>query len=443
MYEKLKPKIKNDVIANLQEILIEIRNVEDEEFLRDYLDEVRDYGINHNIVGLKELGNALEVRLDELGKEKVNNKSVLAMLKKQNPNLNGLSIIETKKEKNDSGKDIDYIKYIDEENNVYLIECKSAEFLTEFLNESPDIALYGTAKDIFDYISKYKYSELKFYGLDDKQVKNKQEDISKLNNNDPRITDSKSFLEEKNLINEYLFRKGLNIIPQITITQQGERLYVLEGTVIKFHDDNGKREMEIISSNEYDKDLENNNDIGNFDDNVSIESSEEIGYKSPSEEIITEESKGTLYESNEFIEEKGLLTESQFYLLITRLMEGEELSFEEIRGMNRYAQIIIKEIKEGPIHYDRQNSLDMFIEFLKEKNGENFLSPEEENIVMLYNEIGKTKSLSTPDKSKKDVRELKLLPPDIANQGAIVSVVIIEVTILLGILISVLALAKR
>ncbi len=124
--------------------------------------------------------------------------------------------------------------------------------------------------------------------------------------------------------------------------------------------------------------------------------------------------------------------------LIIKLYDQVVLTSEEINQLNNFVNLGLNQMEDETINYDHQNSIDMYIEYLKTK--EMNLTTEESQIIFKYANIIEAKEKSLNKKIEKQaVKKLTVLN----TNGAVITVVILEVTILLGMLISVLALVKR
>lgn len=124
--------------------------------------------------------------------------------------------------------------------------------------------------------------------------------------------------------------------------------------------------------------------------------------------------------------------------LIIKLYDQVVLTSEEINQLNNFVNLGLNQMEDETINYDYQNSIDMYIEYLKTK--EMNLTTEESQIIFKYANIIEAKEKSLNKKIEKQaVKKLTVLN----TNGAVITVVILEVTILLGMLISVLALVKR
>lgn len=130
--------------------------------------------------------------------------------------------------------------------------------------------------------------------------------------------------------------------------------------------------------------------------------------------------------------------------LIAKLYEKLPLSMEEANALNSFINNGIKDMKEKELHFDYQNTIDVYIVYLEEKEILETISPREAGQLSEYRNVIKRRE----DKiqgltNKNEEMKLKLLPSNINTTGAVVTVVIIEVTLLLGMLLGIIALVKR
>lgn len=130
--------------------------------------------------------------------------------------------------------------------------------------------------------------------------------------------------------------------------------------------------------------------------------------------------------------------------LIAKLYEKLPLSMEEANALNSFILNGINKMKEGELHFDYQNTIDVYIVYLEDKEVLETITPREAKQLSEYLSVIKAREdkihgLTNTNEEKK----LKLLPTGINTTGAVITFVIIEVTVLLGILIGVIALVKR
>lgn len=145
--------------------------------------------------------------------------------------------------------------------------------------------------------------------------------------------------------------------------------------------------------------------------------------------------------------EDNLISESEFNRLVAILYSGDNLPSEMIKDFYLFVDDVLNEMKNGTMNYDRQNSLDIYIYYLKDKKIGGTLYPKEVRILDSYDNIIDSKLAREREREanslEKEAIELKLKYKENSRKGMIISVVVLEATILLGILVSVIALAKR
>lgn len=130
--------------------------------------------------------------------------------------------------------------------------------------------------------------------------------------------------------------------------------------------------------------------------------------------------------------------------LIAKLYERMPLSLGEAKALNRFINNGINNMKEKELHFDYQNTIDIYIVYLEEKEILETISPRETGQLSEYrNVIKKREEKIQGIINQSEDKKLKLLPSNINTTGAVVTVVIIEVTLLLGILLGIVALVKR
>lgn len=144
--------------------------------------------------------------------------------------------------------------------------------------------------------------------------------------------------------------------------------------------------------------------------------------------------------------ENKLISENEFNRFLGMLYSDDKLTKENYQDLYLYVNTLLINMQEENLEYDKQNSIDIYIYYLKDRKQNDLLNEEENNILKKYKNIiiKKNQQLENQKKSETDkIKKLKLLSKQNSTRGAIISVVILETTILLGILISIIALAKR
>lgn len=138
---------------------------------------------------------------------------------------------------------------------------------------------------------------------------------------------------------------------------------------------------------------------------------------------------------------------SEFNRLLSLMYSGFPLEGESVKDLNVFINDALLEMEEGIISYDKQNSVDTYIYYLKDKKLNETLFPEEVKVLDKYDNIIDERNRILREEEalleKAEIKKLKLTNLANNTRGGIVSVIILEVTVLLGILISVLALANK
>lgn len=133
------------------------------------------------------------------------------------------------------------------------------------------------------------------------------------------------------------------------------------------------------------------------------------------------------------------LSVAEFGKLLVQKENGEEITPEEETMMSNFAFSILQEMRDAQTDSYRQNAIECYIEYLNEK-GDN-LSSSERQILGSYKQITEPIMTNNLANEKNKPKVLKLVRDD--HHGAIVTVAIIEATVLLGILLSYLAFALK
>lgn len=160
--------------------------------------------------------------------------------------------------------------------------------------------------------------------------------------------------------------------------------------------------------------------------------------------LISRLSEIKIKEFNEF--ENKFISENEFNRFLGMLYSGDKLTEENLKDLYSYVNASLVDMEQESLDYDKQNSLDIYIYYLKDKMQNNELNNEENKILSHYEEIIIKINQEIEKENLNEINKgkvLKLISKENSTRGAIVTVVILEVTILLGILISVVALAKR
>lgn len=125
----------------------------------------------------------------------------------------------------------------------------------------------------------------------------------------------------------------------------------------------------------------------------------------------------------------------EFADLYKKLLEKTQTKEEEA-SVQRYIAKCLKLLEKNQISFDEQNALDLYMnDYLANK----LKTKSEENLFKRYNDIIKINKSRMLEKSP-GKKPLRIKPID--TSGRIIAITLIEVTVLVGILLGVLAIAK-
>ena len=130
-----------------------------------------------------------------------------------------------------------------------------------------------------------------------------------------------------------------------------------------------------------------------------------------------------------------LIVYYEFADLYKKLLEKTQTKEEEA-SVQRYIAKCLKLLEKNQISFDEQNALDLYMnDYLANK----LKTKSEENLFKRYNDIVKINKSRMLEKSP-GKKPLRIKPID--TSGRIIAITLIEVTVLVGILLGVLAIAK-
>lgn len=119
-----------------------------------------------------------------------------------------------------------------------------------------------------------------------------------------------------------------------------------------------------------------------------------------------------------------------FNRLLNAKYNDEVLTKQDLTNMELYASMLLNKMDRADIHYDEQNSLDLYI-----------IALANQDLRDKYDNAIKKSQEQRLNNNKIEDQQLVLKPID--SKGAILTVTIIEVTLLLGILLGVLIIVQR
>ncbi len=406
--ESLKIGLLDNQITNTDAILKALMYTNDYDMLEEYYNFLSK---NIDIKIYKDLDiiiAAIKSRLNTL-KEKKDIKQELEKAKNINKSLQGLVLIENLKEYNDTNKDVYYLKYSDEE-NVHILEITNLLKFSELLQTT---APTMNAHNFYEYLKSRYFKELRQHDLEENIDLNIYE-------TEYHIKDKPAFLVEKDLINTYVHLNYPNMTPKLSIDSNHERIYYVGNTIIKFHNDNGKRKMEIISK---DNTKEQNKALNTSDNKSS-------GYIDTSSDTIFRNDLDNID-----------INEVEVKPLIAKYISGTILEKEEKIKVYAYLLNILDSLELG---FNPSNTdLDLLASTVDYLQTISLNSVEKEILfraTRYYKMQEDTYSKNNEVSLKKTYKANEALIP--SDNGASLSIIIITVTILLGALISAIMLVK-
>ena len=130
------------------------------------------------------------------------------------------------------------------------------------------------------------------------------------------------------------------------------------------------------------------------------------------------------------------ITEMQASNLISAIYDGMSLTEENEKNLHSFIINGLNKMEEEVLDYDYQNVIDMYIVYLEDKENLALITLEEKGLLNRYRNIiqKREKQLEGDLLVKENPKKLKLLPSNLNTNGAVVTIVILEVTMLLGML---------
>lgn len=419
----------DNFITNIVELEDGIKKLENNINSQEYLESLLNKLKYSEIKNKKELIEVISAKLLEFKsvEEEMNlsNQTALREMQKYNDDLKKLSVIETSKEKNDSGKDIDYISIRHDNGEVEMLVCAGHNTLAEFIHNHADMASKMSAEDIFRYYKDNIHRELKFYNADE------LDEVYPEMANNAVVREEEIKTLEMEEAEKYAKNNGLEGKIEATVDPNGERIYRISDAVIKFSTNyENKRVMEVLRQPIERVNAHTNENYGRLlseldEDKTEIFDVSEIQAKLEESEpiVIT----GTNFDRDRLRE-----------LIVRKDVYEENLSSEELAYIKGSIQYLIDTMVEriqsfqGQIN-EEQTILDEFMEPLvniyesieEGRIDANELSDGDKMLVENY----KNKQLSLESlglKKKPVMKELKYDPESVKASGVAALVIILE-----------------
>lgn len=419
-----------NIIENINELLNILNNSVIDFNSNEYLESLLNWLINSEIANKDPLIEAISSKLLEYNttlveQDEISNSESLKTMQTFNKDLEKLGIIETKKDTNDSKKDIDYITIRHDNGEVEMLVCASNNTLNEFLkNNSDKVATMG-AEEIFHYFKEYIHVNLNFYKEDEIDKENPNLANSALVNNEAIKT------QEREEVEKYAQGVGLTSSINVAVDPSGERIYMVDDAIIKFmFDYEGKRIMQVLVEpsilNDLETDLEDDYSKTEIFDTQMIEAvnSELTNNKEPYEEV-----------------DEPFDLDRLKNLIVNRDVFHQNLSSYELRlidaGIDYLLRTMIERAENHEFDVEEQSVLDDYVESLtiKQDNDEVSLADLEKHFIEQYlrnKEIIKSRGLDkkAPMKTLENPDTKPRSTSGVANIVMLLEIVILGMMIL-------------
>ena len=397
-------QVKDNMIINVEPFINAMNSHKMNEDLLAYLETVLNFLKYSTLTNRDLLIEPITAKIIEHKNEVKNNQESLKEMKEYNDGLKDLSIITTKKEDNDSGKDIDYIAFTRPNKEVEVLACKDATTVSNFIKDNANSIATKSAEEIFHYFKEYIHIELDFQTNEELMKNNPEADKQAVRN------DEISKMEELQQLEDFKNTYSLPFDVELTIDPYGERIYRIGDGLFKFKDKMGKRAMQVLQQPTM---------------LLTIEEKVENEYVVDVEHKVEDTQEEIDLDNIRLIDEKEFID-----LLYQKYDKGNELTEEEELEIYKFAAYIVMNIEEW---YESNEFSEVVDEYFKnymyrleekydQRNFEgNEISPEQEKLVEDYREV---KHLAR--------RQVKILEfkPEERRAGVASAVIILEIIII-------------
>ena len=233
----LNIEVKDNMISNIDSLMNTINSVDMNDDLLAYLEIMLNHIKYSDYLNKDELVTLITAVIIDYKNEIKNNQEALHELQEYNQDLSALSIHTTKAIDNDSGRDIDYISYVNEQGEVEVLACQDSTTISNFIKDNANNIAAKSAKEIFHYFKEYVHVELNFQTNEELMRDNPEKDKQAKKNDE--VTKN----EELEMLEEYKRTYSLPQKIELTIDQYGERLYRIGSGLFKFKDGFEGREL--------------------------------------------------------------------------------------------------------------------------------------------------------------------------------------------------------
>lgn len=352
-------------IINLDEILEALKNISNDLNSIEYLESLLNFLEFQDIKNKDSLIDAIKSKLLEfksVAQEELNSKEALEQARKYNEDLKRINVISTNKYDNDSKKDIEYITITHDDGSVEVLVCASSTSIGKYIADHANDVATKSADEIFKYFKETVHNDLRFY---------KEEELEELN---PDLANSALVREEdmKALeveeVRKYAQKMNLDENVQVTVDPNGERIYIVQDAIIKFHSDySGNRVMDVLQEPKLTK--ANNNQYDELLGELDAVEHDDIFQDYTTESPATDAAAPTYSEEFDSIDFErvfpGFDINRLKSLLIQRDVYGEDLNAEDLAYITQSIAFLIGSMMEraenGALYSDEEQTLEDYM----------------------------------------------------------------------------------
>lgn len=352
-------------IINLDEVLEALKNISNDLNSIEYLESLLNYLEFQDIKNKDSLIDAIKSKLLEfksVAQEELNSKEALEQARKYNEDLKRINVISTNKYDNDSKKDIEYITITHDDGSVEVLVCASSTSIGKYIAEHANDVATKSADEIFKYFKETVHNDLRFY---------KEEEFEELN---PDLANSALVREEdmKALeveeVRKYAQKMNLDENVQVTVDPNGERIYIVQDAIIKFHSDySGNRVMDVLQEPKLTK--ANNNQYDELLGELDGVQHDDIFQNYTTESPAIDSAAPTYSEEFDSIDFErvfpGFDINRLKSLLIQRDVYGEDLNAEDLAYITQSIAFLIGSMMEraenGALYSDEEQTLEDYM----------------------------------------------------------------------------------
>lgn len=352
-------------IINLDEVLEALKNISNDLNSIEYLESLLNYLEFQDIKNKDSLIDAIKSKLLEfksVAQEELNSKEALEQARKYNEDLKRINVISTNKYDNDSKKDIEYITITHDDGSVEVLVCASSTSIGKYIAEHANDVATKSADEIFKYFKETVHNDLRFY---------KEEEFEELN---PDLANSALVREEdmKALeveeVRKYAQKMNLDENVQVTVDPNGERIYIVQDAIIKFHSDySGNRVMDVLQEPKLTK--ANNNQYDELLGELDAVEHDDIFQNYATESPAIDSAAPAYSEEFDSIDFErvfpGFDINRLKSLLIQRDVYGEDLNAEDLAYITQSIAFLIGSMMEraenGALYSDEEQTLEDYM----------------------------------------------------------------------------------